>query len=79
MNTLIASLSSGPAALLNLNTGKLGLGDQADICVFNPDTEWLLDSSKMLSKGHNTPFNHWPLKGRVSHTLHAGKIVYSDS
>lgn len=79
ISTLIASLSSGPASLLGIDAGTLGTGRQADICVFDPDVEWLLDNSKLISKGHNTPFKHWPLKGRVSHTLHAGKIVYSDN
>jgi dihydroorotase len=79
INTLIASVSSEPAALLGIEAGKLGPGNQADICIFDPDVEWLLDDTKLLSKGHNTPFKHWPLKGRVTTTLHAGKIVYSDS
>ena len=79
LNTLVASLSSGPASLLGIKAGTLGTGKRADICVFDPDVEWLLDNTKLLSKGHNTPFKHWPLKGRVTSTLHAGKIVYSDS
>ncbi|GMR05929.1 MAG: dihydroorotase [Gammaproteobacteria bacterium] len=77
LNTLIASLSSGPAALLGIEAGSLGIGRQADICIFDPDEEWLVDSAKLLSKGRNTPFKHWPLKGRVSTTLLAGSIAYS--
>jgi len=79
LNTLVASLSSGPASLLGIKAGTLSTGNRADICVFDPDAEWLLDNTKLLSKGHNTPFKHWPLKGRVTSTLHAGKIVYSDN
>ena len=77
LNTLIASLSSGPAALLGIDAGSLGVDCQADICIFDANEEWRLDSSKMLSKGHNTPFKHWPLKGRVRTTLLAGRVVYS--
>ena len=79
LNTLIASLSSGPADLLDIEAGTLGTGTRADICVFDPDVEWLLDNTKLLSKGHNTPFKHWPLKGRVTSTLQAGKIVFSQA
>jgi dihydroorotase len=79
LNTLIASMSSGPASLLGIDSGTLTTGNQADICIFDPDAEWLLDNTKLISKGQNTPFKNWPLKGRVSHTLHAGKVVYSDS
>jgi len=77
LSTLIASLSSGPAALLGIKAGNLSVGCLADICIFDPHEEWLLDSTKLLSKGHNTPFKHWPLKGRVNTTLLAGSIVYS--
>ena len=77
LDTLIASLSSGPASLLNIEAGTLATGSRADVCVFDPDVEWLLDNTKLLSKGHNTPFKHWPLKGRVTSTLNAGKIVFS--
>jgi len=79
LNTLITSLTSGPAHLLGIEAGTLGTDCRADICIFDPDVEWLLDNTKLLSKGHNTPFKHWPLKGRVTITLHAGRIVYSDS
>ena len=78
INTLIASLSSGPAALLGIKAGSLGRGSRADICIFDPDVEWLLDRTKLLSKGQNTPFQHWPLKGRVSNTILAGVPVYSE-
>ena len=61
------------------NAGSLATGRQADICIFDPDIEWLLDNTKRLSKGHNTPFKHWPLKGRITSTLHAGKIVFSQA
>ena len=77
--TLIASMSSGPASLLGIDAGTLSIGSLADICVFDPDVEWLLDNTKLLSKGHNTPFKHWPLKGRVTSTLNSGRIVYSNS
>ncbi|MEA1889157.1 MAG: dihydroorotase [Pseudomonadota bacterium] len=77
LSTLIASLSSGPAALLGIEAGSLSTGCLADICIFDPHEEWLLDHTKLLSKGHNTPFKNWPLKGRVITTLLAGSIVYS--
>ena len=77
MNTLISSLSSGPASIIGINAGDLGPGKQADVCIFDPASEYLLDSSTFLSKGRNTPFQNWPLRGRVSHTIHAGRLAYS--
>ncbi len=77
LSTMIASMTSGPAAILDIDAGSLAKGCTADICIFDPEEEWLLDSEKLLSKGHNTPFKHWPLKGRVQTTLLAGDIAYS--
>ena len=31
----------------------------------------------MLSNGQNTPFLDWEMKGRVTHTLLAGRIVHT--
>jgi dihydroorotase len=31
----------------------------------------------MCSHGQNTPFMGWEMKGRVIHTLLAGRLVYS--
>ena len=77
MNTLISSLSSEPATVLGIDAGSLSASSQADICIFDPTAEYLLDESTFISKGRNTPFSNWPLKGRVSHTIHAGRLVYS--
>lgn len=76
LSTLIASLSAGPASLLGIDAGSLTIGSTADICIFDPEEEWLLNSTEMLSKGRNTPFKHWPLKGRVKTTLLAGEIAF---
>lgn len=77
LNTLIASLTAGPANLLGIDSGSLAIGDQADVCIFDPEEEWIIDHTEMVSKGHNTPFKRWPLKGRVTTTLQAGNVVYT--
>jgi len=72
----VARLTSGPASILNLNTGQLSIGSPADICLFDPNIEWQLNSKTILSLGHNTPFKDWYFKGKVTHTLHAGQLVF---
>jgi len=72
----IASLTSRPAAVLGLATGQLAVGARADICIFDPELHWTLDESSMQSQGRNTPFLGWDLKGRVTHTLLAGRLSY---
>ena len=72
----IARLSSDPARILRLNSGSLGPGAAADVCIFDPAREWQVNSENWLSQGVNTPFWGQAMKGRVTHTLQAGKQIY---
>lgn len=74
--TALARVTSGPADILGLPYGRLGIGSPADVCIFDPDGRWTLRTSAMLSEGHNTPFDGWDFPGRVSHTLFNGRVVY---
>ncbi|HSH42167.1 MAG TPA: dihydroorotase [Arenicellales bacterium] len=71
-------LTAGPAGILGIDAGHLGVGATADVCIFDPDAEWTLDADRLVSRGHNTPFHGWPLKGRVRHTLVGGELVHSN-
>jgi dihydroorotase len=73
----ISRVTSGPARILNLPYGELGVGRVADICVFDPAASWYLDEKCMHSHGKNTPFHGWEMPGRVRHTLREGQIIYS--
>ena len=42
----------------------------------NVDEEWVVDSSKFVSKGKNTPFNGYKLSGVVKYTIVDGEIKY---
>ncbi|MGZ8158056.1 MAG: dihydroorotase [Methylobacter sp.] len=72
----IACLSANPARVLRLNSGALTPGFSADVCVFDPELEWQVNSANWKSQGVNTPFWGQTLKGRVTHTLQAGKIIH---
>ena len=74
---LIHRLTAGPAKILGLPYGTLSIDAKADICIFDPLAIWQLDNSTIRSHGLNTPFMGWEMKGRVTHTLLAGKIVYT--
>jgi dihydroorotase len=79
LTTLIARLTAGPARLLNdTKLGTLSLGAPADITVFDPSKEWLVDTRAFASKGKNTPLAGSVLKGKVMATIYQGKLVYKD-
>ena len=75
---IIAKMTVNPARILNLEKGRLSVGSDADLTIFDPNEEWVVDASKFASKGRNTPFNGRTLKGKVKYTIVAGTIVYQD-
>jgi len=76
LSNAVAALTSGPAAALGIDRGSLSVGAVADVCLFDPDEQWLLDDASMQSRGHNTPFKGRRCKGRVRCTLVDGRIVF---
>lgn len=76
LTTVIERLTCGPARILGLDSGHLGRGATADVCVFDPNTERLLESATLHSRGQNSPFIGWALSGLVTHTLLEGRVVH---
>jgi dihydroorotase len=72
----IGSLTSKPAQILGLRRGALMPGWTADVCIFDPDSAWRIDAGNWRSQGVNTPFWGQAMKGRVTHTLQAGRIIH---
>ena len=75
---IIRRMTSNPASILHLQKGRLSLGSDADITIFDPDEEWVVDPEQFASKGRNTPFAGKKLKGKVKYTIVAGKVIYQD-
>jgi len=79
--TLIAKLTGEPAKIIGNKWGKLGtltVGAPADVTIFDPDLEWIVDTEAFASKGKNTPLAGSSLKGKVKATIAQGKLVYKD-
>ncbi|MDP3838147.1 MAG: dihydroorotase, partial [Methylococcales bacterium] len=73
----ITALTQQPAQILGLASGALTVGFSADVCVFDPILEWHINSDTWQSRGLNTPFWGQSMTGRVTHTLQAGKVIFS--
>jgi dihydroorotase len=73
----IAALTQQPAQILGLASGALTVGFSADVCVFDPELAWQINSDNWQSRGLNTPFWGQTMTGRVTHTLQAGKVIFS--
>lgn len=72
----VSFFTSGPAAILHRkNFGTIALGASADLTIFDPEEEWVLDVSKFQSKGRNCPYDGQQCKGRVKAVFVAGKLL----
>jgi dihydroorotase len=81
LNTLIAKLTCAPAKIIGNKYGRLGsleVGVSADVTIFDPNREWVVDTRAFASKGKNTPLAGSRLKGKVMATIAQGKLVYKD-
>jgi len=75
--TALSLLSTQPATILGIDAGVLAANRPADICIYDPDHDWQLDTSTMLSRGKNTPFEGWNFQGKVRHTIIDGRLVHT--
>jgi dihydroorotase len=74
---LVHRMSTRPAEIVGLNTkGVIKEGFDADITVVDPDEEWVFTEAEVASRSKNSPFYGQTLKGRVTHTITGGKLVY---
>ena len=70
-------MSAGPARILGLaRKGRLAVGSDADLTLIDPDLAVTVDKNAFESKGRNTPFDGWSLRGGPVMTVVGGRIVY---
>ncbi|MNI61481.1 Dihydroorotase [compost metagenome] len=78
LNMLVNRMTSDPAKVFGLNSGSLKVGAPADITIVDLETEKEVDPEQFASKGRNTPFTGWQLKGWPVATVVQGKVVWSE-
>lgn len=70
-------LSVNPARLLGLSSkGRIAPGADADLTILDLDHEVTVDRSRFESKGRNTPFDGWRLRGAAVMTIVKGRVVH---
>jgi dihydroorotase len=74
LKQLIMKMSVTPSIIMGIKKGSLAMDSDADIAIINTENKFKVDSSRFLSKGKNSPFNKWTLKGTVEKTIAMGKV-----
>ena len=75
LERLVELMSVNPRRIFGLEGGTEP-GDEADFTVLDLAAEYRIDPSTFLSKGRATPFDAWPVQGRVVRTVVGGREVF---
>ncbi|PQF05346.1 dihydroorotase [Enterococcus faecium] len=76
LEQVINWLAVKPAEIFGLNAGTLTVGAPADVAIFDITKTCTIDKEDFLSKGENTPFIGWKVKGETQMTFVNGKLVW---
>jgi dihydroorotase len=77
LSRLIDAMSSSPARILRLESGRLAPGAPADFAIADLNLSWLVDEQGLRSRSKNSPYEHRTLEGRIVETVVAGRTVYA--
>ena len=72
----LARITSEPARILGVASGRLDAGAPGDVAIFDPQGSLRIAPETLKSQGKNTPFAGYELDGRVRCTVVAGNVVY---
>lgn len=73
---MVKRMSYIPAQIIGIDRGSLAEGKTADITIVRPDEEYVIHAQDFASKGKNTPFEGFKVRGRVVKTIVGGKVVF---
>lgn len=76
LNQLIEKMSTNPARILHIPKGTLQVGADADITIVDLEKVWTVDPQGLRSKGKNSPFLGWTVKGKAILTIMGGEIKH---
>jgi dihydroorotase len=78
LNFLLEKMTTAPAKVFGLPYGELKVGAAADLTLIDLEEEREVQPETFLSKGRNTPFGGWKLRGWPVLTVFDGKVVWRD-
>ena len=75
LETIIDKLSVGPRNILGLTVPEISEGENANLCIFDPDLMWTYKSETIKSRSKNSPFIDHVFKGKVLGIINNNKYI----
>ncbi|MGI5920243.1 MAG: dihydroorotase [Syntrophomonadaceae bacterium] len=75
INKMVSLFTAGPAGVLGLKCGTLSPGATADLTILDPEAQRTVSQAEFYSKGKNTPYEGYKLKGWPWLTIVNGQVV----
>ena len=76
LEKLVNLMSVKPREIFNLGSGKIAVGETADLALIDINKEFSVNPDEFKSMGRATPFEGWRLCGKNILTICEGEIVY---
>lgn len=77
LQQLIEKCSINPRRILHLPEITIAEGEQANLTIFDPLAEWVVEPAAFKSKSKNTPFGGFKLKGRPVGIVNNGQAYWT--
>ncbi|UYO00391.1 MAG: dihydroorotase [Devosia sp.] len=74
--TILRAMTSRPAEILGLETGRIARGAPADLILFDLEYPWQVTEKTFRSRSRNTSFEGARMQGKVMRTLVNGRTVF---
>lgn len=75
--TVLRAMTSRPAEILGLPSGRIASGAPADLILFDLDYPWQVSENEIRSRSRNTSFEGARLAGKVMRTIVGGQTVHT--
>jgi len=74
---LIEKMSTNPARILRIPSGRLTPGVPADITILDATHSWTVHKEQFFSKSRNCPYDGWQMTGKAMMTMVEGRVRYN--
>ena len=78
LGVLVTRMSQAPALIAGLPAPTLAVGQQADLCLLDTETPWLVEAAGLHSRSTNSAWLGRILQGRATLTIAGGRVAHDD-